>query len=185
MRFLFLVFYFLFFRISHPNWLHRRWKMLTCKRVKFWDPEDFGLFPGMNLMKVRHRCCCCALSQHFHIMAQKLAAKKCCTSEHIFFTSALILCCKYKSAKWATCALTAFEAAARTPTVFPFFLFFLRFSLSSWSMVAQLRHPWVSSQLTWKQTQKKKKMMRMITGLSDDTALFLVPAQSSVSNHRP
>lgn len=25
----------------------------------------------------------------------------------------------------------------------------------------------------------------MITGLSDDTALFLVPAQSSVSNHRP
>lgn len=34
-------------------------------------------------------------------------------------------------------------------------------------------------------TRKKKKMMRMITGLSDDTALFLVPAQSSVSNHRP
>lgn len=106
--------------------------MTTCKRVKLWDPEEFGLFPGMNLMKVRHRCCCCALSQHFHIMAQKLAAKKCCTSEHIFFTSALILCCKYKSAKWATCALTAFEAAARTPTVFPLFLFFLlRFSLSS------------------------------------------------------
>lgn len=96
---------------------------------------------------------------------------------------ALILCCRNKSAKWATRPLTAFEAVARTPTVSPVFLFFefLAFQLIDGCTAASS----LSSLPTHLKARARKKMTRMITGMSDDTALFSVPAQSSVSNHRP